>query len=99
MITASICLTDIPKEKITKSEKNGKSYLNILISDKKETDQFGNNISISIGKTKDERESGVDTIWIGSGKRWDDKPKSEPTYNNNSQIREINNNDEDDLPF
>lgn len=99
MITASICLTDIPKEKITKSEKNGKSYLNILISDKKETDQFGNNISISIGKTKDERESGVDTIWIGSGKRWDDKPKPEPTYNNNSQQREIKTDESDSLPF
>lgn len=70
MITASICLTDIPKETITASEKNGKKYLNIIIDTKKETDRFGNTHAISISQSKEQRERKENKVYIGNGKEY-----------------------------
>ena len=48
IINASICVSDIPKEHIKLFEKNGKKYLNITISKKRETDQYGKTHGIKI---------------------------------------------------
>ncbi len=47
----SICLDDIPSEHIT-NHKNGKRYAKITISKKKETDQFGNDLSVMVDTWK-----------------------------------------------
>lgn len=59
----SICLTDIPKDKITTSEKNGKKYLNISLWVNDEPDQYQNIASISVSQTKDEK---AKRVYIGN---------------------------------
>ena len=64
----SICLSDIPSEKITTSEKNGKKYLNVTIWVNETNDQYGNIGSISVNKTKDEIDAKTKTLYIGNFK-------------------------------
>jgi len=59
MIKLSICLSDLPKEKIT-TAKNGKKYINLVMW---EVDKFGNTHSIQVNK-KDKDEP---TIYVGNG--------------------------------
>lgn len=47
----SICLSDLPKEYIT-TAKNGKKYINLNINKKKESDQYGKDISVSVDTWK-----------------------------------------------
>jgi len=78
MIVASICLSDIPADKITKSEKNQKKYLSIVIDKNfNGADQFGNTHSVSIGQTKEERQAKTKKTYIGNGKEY--------IFENNSQ--------------
>lgn len=68
LYNGSICLTDIPKDKITVSEKNGKKYLNIdlWIDTDKEADQYGNICGIKVSQTKAEREAKTKAQYIGN---------------------------------
>lgn len=66
LYSGSICLTDIPKEKITTSEKNGKKYLNINIWVNDDVDEYGQIGSLQISQTKDEREAKVKKVYIGN---------------------------------
>lgn len=68
LYNGSICLSDIPKEKIVKSEKNGKLYLNINIWINDELDQFKNIGSLQIAQSKEERESKLPKIYFGNFK-------------------------------
>lgn len=47
----SICLSDLPKEYIT-TAKNGKKYINLNINKKKEADQYGKDLSVSVDTWK-----------------------------------------------
>lgn len=49
----SVCLSDIPKEHITKSQ-NGKSYVNLKVSAKREPDQYGKTHSVEVDTWKPE---------------------------------------------
>lgn len=49
----SICLTDIPKERIIKHE-NGKLYLSLSTWDFDGPDKFGNDFSVCISPTKED---------------------------------------------
>ena len=50
-IKVSICLSDIPKERI-KEGKNGKKYVNLEVSGKKEVDQYGNSHYVAVNTFK-----------------------------------------------
>lgn len=65
-LLGSICLTDIPKDKVTTSEKNGKEYLNIVIFVNDTVDKFNNNASIAVSQSKEEREAKVKACYIGN---------------------------------
>ena len=65
LLTGAICVSDIPKEKIWKA-KSGKSYLSVNIWINDTTDQYGNNGSIIINQTKEDRESGAKKIYVGN---------------------------------
>ena len=74
--TLSICLTDIPKERILKHE-NGKMYLNLQTWDNEEADKYGNHFSVSIPLTKEEVErkkagEEIKRVFLGNGKIWPD---------------------------
>lgn len=90
--TMSICVSDIPKDRIFKHE-NGKMYLSLSTYDYDEPDRFDNDFSVSISPTKEEisrRKNGekVDRVFVGSGRIWPDK-----------QMKPISDKDNDDLPF
>lgn len=90
--TMSICVSDIPKERILKHE-NGKMYLSISTWDNDAPDKFGNDFSVSISPNKEEierRKNGekVDRIFIGNGKIWETQTMQ--------PLTEV---DHDDLPF
>lgn len=90
--TMSICVSDIPKERILK-HKNGKMYLNISTYDYDSPDKYDNDFSVSIPLTREEldrKKNGEDIkrIFIGSGRIWPD-----------NSMQPISNKDEDDLPF
>ena len=51
--TMSICLTDIPKDKILIHE-NGKKYLMLETWDNDEPDKYDNDFSVSVALSKDE---------------------------------------------
>ena len=90
--TMSICVSDIPKERIFKHE-NGKMYLSISTYDNDEPDKYDHDFSVSISPSKEEierRKSGekVNRIFIGNGKIWEDKG-----------MAPISEEDHDDLPF
>ena len=89
----SICLTDIPKDRISK-HKNGKLYLNLTSFDYNEPDQYGNHFSVSLPlteKEKADKDKGkeVKRVFLGNGKIWQD------TDNTQQATPE----ETDDLPF
>lgn len=67
LINISICLSDIPKDRI-KLANNGKKYLNVTIQDLKEADEYGNTHSLYVQQTKEEREAKEKRTYIGRGK-------------------------------
>lgn len=69
MITLNICLSDIPKEQISKPD-NGKSYINVTVVKRKEADKFGNTHTIYISQNKEQREAKEPKTYIGSGKEY-----------------------------
>ena len=91
--TMSICLSDIPKDRILKHE-NGKLYLNLQTWDNEEPDQYDNDFSISIPLSKEEIEAKkngeeVKRVYLGNGRIWESKDKMQPATEE----------DHDDLPF
>lgn len=63
LISGSIDLTKIDKSKL----KDGK-YLNVQISVNDTTDNYGNNVAITVNQTKEEREAKEKKTYLGNGK-------------------------------
>lgn len=51
----TVCLTDLPKEHIF--EYNGKKYIKLNVSDKREADQYGKDVSISVNTFKPDEQA------------------------------------------
>ena len=66
LISASIDVTKISKDKLVKGEKG--TYLNITISINDEIDQYGNQAGIYESQTKEEREAKEKKNYLGNGK-------------------------------
>ena len=102
LLIGSIDLTKIDKTKIVTADKNGKpfengaKYLNVVVWINDEADKYGNNASIQISQSKEERESGVKATYIGNLKEPQSR-SNEPTSTKSTFIT-----DDliaDDLPF
>lgn len=52
----SICLDDLPQEHIT-TAKNGKKYVNLTVSKKKEVDQYGKDLTVVVDTWKPEQKT------------------------------------------
>lgn len=66
MIKLDICLSDLPKDKIKQGD-NGKKYIQLVCNERKEKDKYGNTHTISVSRTKEERERKTDIVYVGSG--------------------------------
>lgn len=103
--SGSICLSDIPKNLIFVSPKNGKKYLRVVFSKRSEI-FYGNTHSLSYSPTAQEREGGITPINIGNFVEWKriseqpsevSKPKkASPAPETKSQVAD---GDTDSLPF
>ena len=97
LLTGSIDLNKIDKTKIVSTDKNGNpfesgaKYLNVVVWLNDEVDKYGNNASIQISQSKEEREAGVKAIYIGNLKEPQSR-NNEPTSARTAQVA-------DDLPF
>ena len=97
LLTGSIDLNKIDKTKIVSTDKNGNpfengaKYLNVVVWINDEADKYGNNASIQISQSKEEREAGVKATYIGNLKEPQSR-NNEPTSAKNAQAT-------DDLPF
>lgn len=89
-ITGSLNLSKIDKSKLIKGEKG--VYLNIVIFVNDEVDQYNNNVAIAQSQSKEERENGNPTAYLGNGKT-SDVNKSETKGQPAIDIAD------DDLPF
>ena len=74
LITASICLNDIPQFKY-KKDKNGNTYINFTISEMRQPDKWGNTHTLYLSQGKEERENKVEKVYIGKGKEWKQNPQ------------------------
>jgi hypothetical protein len=69
LINVSICLSDIPKDKI-KLATNGKKYISLAVAQRKEVSQYGETHTVFISQDKVEREDKVDKVYVGGGKEF-----------------------------
>jgi len=69
LINISICLSDLPKDKI-KEGKNGKKYINLVVAKRKEISQYDETHTVFVSQTKEERDSKTDKVYIGGGKEF-----------------------------
>ena len=97
LLTGSIDLNKIDKTKIVTTDKNGNpfengaKYLNVVVWINDEADQYGNNASIQISQSKEERDAGAKAIYIGNLKEPQSR-NNEPTSARTASVA-------DDLPF
>jgi len=69
LINISICLSDLPKDKI-KQAGNGKKYINLVCASRKEVSQYGETHTVYVSQTKEEREMKKETVYVGAGKEF-----------------------------
>lgn len=69
MITVSICLSDIPKDRIVEA-KNGKKYVNLVLDERREVGQYGETHMLYVSQTKEERQNKDKKVFVGSGKEY-----------------------------
>ena len=68
MQVINIDLTAIANSKKYRKATNGHNYINLVIGERKEPDRDGNTLTVTLSKTKEEREANVPTVYVGSGK-------------------------------
>ena len=66
LLSVSINVADLPKEKFVQGKKG--TYYNFTISVNDDTNQFGQNVSLFDSQTKEEREAKKAKTYIGNGK-------------------------------
>ena len=91
MIILDICLSDIPKEEIY-TAKNGKKYIKFVVGNKKEKDEWGNDLYVKVSVPKERREE--PPVFVGKGKTYESKGDGRgPKMDLSGKI------DPDDLPW
>jgi hypothetical protein len=90
IVSIDICLTDLPKEHIKKGN-NGKSYIKLNVSAKREVDDYGNTHTVT-----------VDTWKPTQGNAPQSKPETKREYAKPTETKTpqgVSASDTDDLPF
>lgn len=64
--TVSVDVTKLTKSKLFKGKKG--TYANLVIFFNDSPDQFGNDFSVAESLSKEEREAGEKTVYVGNGK-------------------------------
>lgn len=96
MRVLGICLSDIPKDRI-KEGGNDKKYLNIVVTKMRQPDNYGNDLTVYVQQTKEERRDKAPKIYIGKGKTYSFDQEQRLTTEDIENMPETK--DFDDLPF
>jgi len=102
MIYGSIDLNKVEKSKIISKDKDGKvfengaKYLNIVVWVNDQVDAFGNIASVQQSLSKEERDNGVKSVYIGNLK---ENVQTQQQNSNTQQNSVSNEPDDDDLGF
>lgn len=70
LIRVAINLSKIPQNRIKKSGKSGDLYFDIVITGRKEPDQFGNDVTVYMNQTEEEQKAKADKQYVGQGKNY-----------------------------
>lgn len=96
IINISLDLNKIDKTKIV-NHANGAKYLNLVVDELPNTDQFGNTHSVYHQQSKEERTAKVKRVYLGNGKLFDFSNRSQQPAPKTPLAQNVN--AKDDLPF
>ena len=97
LINATINVEKIDKSRLFKGEKG--TYLNVVVSELQQPDQYGNTHSVYMQQTKEERDAKEQKIYLGNGKALNfDSGQPQPSQAA-PQSNESDNSDSSSLPF
>lgn len=97
----SVCLSDIPRDKMRKGN-NGKIYVNLTISKRKEPDQWNRDLKVYVSQTKEDRTTGATKVYVGGGRTvvFEERNSPPPSQDEMDNVIPPNQNDkEENLPF
>lgn len=100
LASGSINLSKIQKDKLVDGKTGKWLPLNFSIND--EVDQYGNNVSISIAQSKEEREAKTPKVYLGNGKVvWTNGTNVDvpPREGQTAAPKATETQSDDDLPF
>lgn len=69
MIIIDVCLSDLPKDRITTGS-NGKKYIRLVVADRKTPDKYDNDQMIYVSQTPEERKAQAPRTFVGAGKTY-----------------------------
>jgi hypothetical protein len=82
MKVVSIELSAIPasalKQVIKKSNGKKAMFVNLCIGDREKPDNYGNDVTVWVQQTKEEREKEEKIVFVGSGKTYSSKVEKNP---------------------
>ena len=82
-LSINICISDIPKEHIFKSEKTGKSYVKLNVCAKKNIDQYGNSHYVSVNTWQPNQQQNKPQY---KQDNFDKNAKEYETFENNDEV-------------
>lgn len=94
LINLSICLTDIPKQKIKKGS-NGKLYIRITVKPRKTPDDYGQDTYAIVAQSKEECDAKEPAVYVANGDYISFKSAPE----NIGEMSRASAEEMDDLPF
>lgn len=97
LLSAKIDVTKIPRDAIYTGEKG--KYVSIDIWVNETPDNYGNDCSINIRQTKEEREAKTPKVYVGNGKKvfgWGESMDAHNTSKSNGYQPQA---DDDEIPF
>jgi len=97
LINISVCLSDIPKDKI-KLATNGKKYISLVVAQRKEVSQYDETHTVFISQDKEERAAKLDKVYVGGGKEFT-QTSAPVTVEDIENLPVANAVEQDDLPF
>lgn len=101
LVSINLDVTKIPRDRIIAGKKGKYIDLDVWIDD--EADQYGNDASVSVRQTKEEREAKARKTYVGNGKKlvgWgDSKPEQPKGHESWDEFDKKEAEDGDDIPF
>ncbi len=95
-----ICLSDLPRESMRKAS-NGKLYIALIVDERKEPDQWGQNLKVYVDQSQEQRLKHTPKTYVGGGKTYNFNTEQNATPSEEEAAKIIPPTEEkkDDLPF